>query len=98
MGACYRPPIRFRAGGEISGKGFRIGELGMRAEKLQLAGGMSGGELVEEQSSEQARQHAHQEEKVRTMGATCVRWVPSLTPALLPLCVFGFGRGKEAHC
>jgi hypothetical protein len=37
----------------------------MTAEELQLTGGMSGGELVQEQSSEQPRQHAHREEKIR---------------------------------
>ena len=42
-----------------------MGELGMIAEELQLAGGISGGEFLQEQSSEQARQHAYREQKVR---------------------------------
>jgi hypothetical protein len=46
----------------------------MLAEELQLAGGMSGGELLEEQSSEQARQHAHREEK---FGRQATQLLPS---------------------
>src|SRR5207302_10351834 len=58
-------PFAFAQWREISGEGFCMGELGMIAEELQLAGGISGGELLQEQSSEQARQYAYREEKVR---------------------------------
>src|SRR5436190_9640938 len=58
-------PFAFAQWREISGEGFCMGELGMIAEELQLAGGISGGELLQEQSSEQARQDAYREKKVR---------------------------------
>src|SRR5436305_9769477 len=58
-------PFAFAQWREISGEGFCMGELGMIAEELQLAGGISGGEFLQEQSSEQARQHAYREQKVR---------------------------------
>src|ERR1700758_1757738 len=46
--------------------------LGIIAEELQLAGGMSGGELVQEQSSKQLRQHAYRKEKIRAASDPAV--------------------------
>ena len=44
---------------------MRSGERRMIAEELQTAGGVCGGELVEEQPAEQAREHAHRQEEAR---------------------------------
>ncbi len=44
---------------QIGGERLRIGQRGMIAEELQLAGLMSGDELLQEQPAEQSRQHAH---------------------------------------
>src|SRR5215471_17569618 len=51
---------------QIGAEGFGVGQFDMLTEELQLLGFVSGGELVEEQPSEQSRQHAHREEEVRT--------------------------------
>src|ERR1700757_4589047 len=51
---------------QISSEELRVGQLGMLTEELQLPGFVSSGELVEQQSPEQSRQHAYRQEEVRS--------------------------------
>ena len=53
---------------EMSCDGLRIGETGVVAEEAEAAGRMGGRERREEQSSEQAGEHAHGEEEARPAG------------------------------
>src|SRR6516165_2816871 len=47
---------------QIGGERFRIAELGMLAEELQLAEVVGGGELLQEQVTEQGGENRHREE------------------------------------
>jgi hypothetical protein len=42
-----------------------LGQLGVIAEELQAAGIVSGDQLLQKQSPEQPREHAHGEEEAR---------------------------------
>ena len=56
---------------QIGREGSCIGECGVLSEELQLSCTMSGGELLQDQPAEQAREHAHgQEEPVLTSDPT----------------------------
>src|SRR5216684_7673158 len=45
-----------------------LGQLGVSAEELQAAGAVGGGQLLQEQSPEQPREHADGEEEARPAG------------------------------
>src|SRR3974377_1286074 len=57
-------PVTVTQRRQIGREGSCISEGGVLSEKLQLSCTMSGGELLQDQSSEQARQHAYVEEEV----------------------------------
>jgi hypothetical protein len=44
------------------------GQLGVIAEELQAAGVVDGGQLLQEQASEQPREHAHGQEEAGPAG------------------------------
>ncbi len=44
---------------EECSEGLWVGEMGVVAKELEAAGGMGGGELVEEEPPEQLGEHAH---------------------------------------
>ena len=57
-------PVTVTQRRQIGREGSCISECGVLSEELQLSCTMSGGELLQDQSSEQARQHAYVEEEV----------------------------------
>ena len=46
----------------------RVGKLGMIAEEVQTAGLVGSGQLLQKQSAEQAREHAHRQEEAWPAG------------------------------
>src|SRR6516225_8307238 len=66
-------PFAFAQWRQIGREGFRVGQPGMLTEELQLPGFVSDGELVEEQSPEQSRQHAYRQEEVKSAFSSCGR-------------------------
>src|ERR1700676_4832366 len=53
---------------QISREGSRICQRSVLAEELEFPGAMSGGELLQDQPAEQARENTHVEEKVGSAG------------------------------
>src|SRR5580704_13849281 len=60
---CVDDPFGLAQWGEISREALRRGEMGVVAEEAQAAGLLRGDELLQEQSPEQAGEHAHREEE-----------------------------------
>ena len=65
MRSVPRPLRLVSATGARKAEGLRIGEMGGLTEEAEAAGGMGGHELLQEQSPEQAGEHAHREEEAR---------------------------------
>src|SRR6516164_4703372 len=61
-------PLAIAQWREIGSKGLALGQWGVLAEELQLAGGVSGDEFFEESSAEQSRQHAHRKKEAGSTG------------------------------
>ena len=54
--------------GEIRRERLRVGESGVIAEELQAVGLVCGEQPLQEQPSEQAREHAHRQKETRSTG------------------------------
>src|SRR5215813_9739137 len=65
---CVDDPLGFAQRCEISREGLCLGEMGVISEEAEAAGLVRGDELLQEQSSEQAGEHAHGEEESRPAG------------------------------
>ena len=73
LGSCegsfaVNHPLAVAQRRQISREGSRICQRSVPAEELELPGAVSGGELLQDQPAEQAREHTDVEEKVGSAG------------------------------